>query len=231
MPLVPPSFRLLAIVLTAISLQCAAAPFAIQLGDARVALDVPAGFADTTFTGSPRLQDIAESLISPSNRVLLFALSDGDLRRFTQGDVPDLKRFMIVSTPKEFERERVSATAFGRLTAELSRELDQARDLGNIPAGDGYSAFLDRQPPGKATPLAELARQPDALSILQGTRIPPVRRDDKPQYLLSSTTLLLVRGKALSLAVYVSFENPGDPDWIRGATLRWIEELKRLNSR
>jgi hypothetical protein len=194
-------------------------------------LDVPAGFADTGFTGSPRLQDIAESLTSASNRVLLFALTDGDLRRFSQGDLPDLKRFMIASTPKEFERERVSAAAFGRLTAEQSRELQQSRDLGNVPAGDDYPAFLDRQPPGKAAALAELARQPDTLSILHGTRIPPARRDDKPQYLLSSTTLLLVRGRVLSLAVYAAYESPADPDWIRGATLRWIEELKRLNGR
>ena len=223
--------RALAAVIAVVSLQCGAAPFAIQLGDARIALDAPPGFADTTFTGSPRLQDIAESLTSPSNRVLLFALSDGDLRRFSQGDVPDLKRFMIASTPKEFERERVSASAFGRLTADLSRDLQLSRDLGNVPAGDDYPAFLDRQPPGKATTLAELARQPDALSILQGTRIPPMRRDEKPQYLLSTTTLLLVRGRALTLAVYAAYESPADPDWIRSVTLRWIEELKRLNSR
>jgi hypothetical protein len=216
--------RSLAAFVCAASLQCAAAPFAIQLGDTRVALDAPAGFADTTFTGSPRLQDIAESLTSPSNRVLLFALSDGDLRRFTQGDVPDLKRFMIASTPKEFERERVGAAAFGRLTAEMPRE------PGGLSAND-YPAFLEGQPPGKAVALAELARQPDTVSILQGTRLPTLRRDDKPQYLLSSTTLLLVRGRALSLVVYANYESQADPDWIRSVTLRWIEELKRLNGR
>jgi len=227
MPLVRPIAALLAVV----SLQCGAAPFAIQLGDTRVALDAPPGFSDTTFTGSPRLQDIAESLTSPSNRVLLFALSDGDLRRFTQGDVPDLKRFMIASVPREFERERVTTAAFGRLTAELSRDLETSRELGNVPTGNDYPGFLDRQTPGKATTLAEIVRLPDTLSVLQGTRLPPARSGEKPQYLLSTTTLLLVRGKALSLAVYASYESPADPDWIRTVTLRWIDEVKRLNSR
>jgi hypothetical protein len=227
MPLVRPVAALLAIV----SLQCGAAPFAIQLGDTRVALDAPPGFADTTFTGSPRLQDIAESLTSPSNRVLLFALSDGDLRRFTQGDIPDLKRFMIASTPKEFERERVTPAAFARLTGDLSRDLEALRDLGNVPTGTDYPGFLDRQAPGKAAALAEIVRQPDTLSLLQGTRLPAARSGEKPQYLLSSTTLLLVRGRVLSLAVYASYESPADPDWVRSVTVRWIEELKRLNSR
>src|SRR5688572_33501429 len=113
-----PLVRFLIATVLSVSLQCAAAPFALQLGDARVALDAPPGFADTTFTGSPRLQDAAESLTSPSNRVLLFALSDGDLRRFTQGDVPDLKRFMIASTPKRSEERRVGKECRSRWTEE-----------------------------------------------------------------------------------------------------------------
>src|SRR6267378_4739945 len=41
-----------------------AAPFAIQLGDTRLGLDAPPGFTDSGFTGSPRLQELAESLTS-----------------------------------------------------------------------------------------------------------------------------------------------------------------------
>ena len=220
-----PLVRFLFAALLAVSLQCAAAPFAIQLGDTRVVLDAPPGFADTTFTGSPRLQDAAESLTSPSNRVLLFALTDGDLRRFTQGDVPDLKRLMIVSTPREFERDGVTAGAFGRLSAEL------LRDAGT-PAGDAnYIAFLDNHQPGKARALAELARQSGLTSLLLGTRLPSLKRDEKPSYLLSTSTLLLVRGRALHLAVYSAYESQADVEWIRSATARWVDDLKRLNSR
>ena len=220
-----PLVRFLSAALLAVSLQCAAAPFAIQLGDTRVVLDAPPGFADTTFTGSPRLQDAAESLTSPSNRVLLFALTDGDLRRFTQGDVPDLKRLMIVSTPREFERDGVTAGAFGRLSAEL------LRDAGT-PAGDAnYIAFLDNHQPGKARALAELARQSGLTSLLLGTRLPSLKRDEKPSYLLSTSTLLLVRGRALHLAVYSAYESQADVEWIRSATARWVDDLKRLNSR
>ena len=40
----------------ALPLHCAAAPFAVQLGDAKVGLDAPPGFSDTNFTGSPMIQ-------------------------------------------------------------------------------------------------------------------------------------------------------------------------------
>jgi hypothetical protein len=44
-------------------------------------------------------------------------------------------------------------------------------------------------------------------------------------------TLMLVRGKPLNLAIYTSFAGDADLDWIRGTTLRWIDELQRLNLR
>src|SRR5439155_1621052 len=105
-----------------------AAPFAIQLGDTRLGLDAPPGFADTGFTGSPRLQELAESLTSASNRILLFAISDADLRRFTLGDAPELRRYMIAVTPKGLERERVSPAAFGAFVR------DSLAALGSAPA-------------------------------------------------------------------------------------------------
>jgi hypothetical protein len=207
-------------------LPCEAAPFAVQLGDARVALDAPPGFADTGFTGSPRLQEHAESITSASNRVLLFAISDADLRRFMGGDPMELKRYMVIATPKNSERESLSAGGFARITGASLRELGAAP-----AAGTDYSRYLDSQPPGRAALLAELAREPTVVSVLQGTRLPPARRNDPPSYMLSTSTLLLVRGKALNLAAYTAYETDADLEWIRDITARWIEDMKRLNAR
>jgi len=85
--------------------------------------------------------------------------------------------------------------------------------------------------------LAELRRDPAVVSVLLGLRIPPVKkgglfsRADPSRYVLSSTTLILLRGKALNLSVYSKYESPGDLDWIRATTLRWAEDLQRLNTR
>lgn len=198
------------------------------MGESRIGLDAPPGFADTAFTGSPRLQELAESLTSASNRILLFAISDLDLRRFMVGDPPEFRRYMLAVTPKGMERERVTPNAFNFFVGDALRELGPP-----APAGKSFAEVLGAQAPGKASLLAELRRDPEVVTVLQGARLPPPqgRLQEKPQYLLSTTTLLLVRGKALNLAVYSGYDSPADLDWIRSITARWVEELQRLNSR
>ena len=201
-----------------------AAPFAVQVGDARIALDAPAGFADTQFTGSPRLQEIGESLTSASNRVLLFALSDADLRRFTLGDQLELRRYMIAVTPRAMERERLSESAFKSIAGDVLRE------LGELPQGD-YRKFLESRPPGTLSTLAELRNDASAVAILQGSRSKPPGFFERSRLLLTSTGVVLLHGKALTLSVYTQYDDPADLEWIRVITLRWIDELKRLNAR
>src|SRR5688500_17885880 len=176
-----------------------AAPFAVQVGDARLALDAPPGFADTQFTGSPRLQEIGESLTSASNRILLFALSDADLRRFTLGDPLELQRYMIVVTPRGMERERVSEAAFKQFTGE------SMRGLGTPPAETDLLKYLDSRQIGVVSLLQELRNDPDVVSVLQGVRSKGGGFFERAKYVLSSTTLMLVRGKALGLSVYTQY--------------------------
>ena len=204
-----------------------AAPFAVPVGDARIGLEAPAGFADTGFTGSPRLREIAESLTSASNRILLFAISDGDLRLFMQGDRPELRRFMIAVTPRALEDQSLSARQFDAFVGDVLRE------LGGLPPPQGdVLKYLDAQPRGKAALLGELRRDTTVVSVLQGTRLPdPPGFGAKPEYMLSTTTLLNLRGKALSISVYSSYESAADLAWIKLATARWIEDLQRLNVR
>src|SRR3954447_927669 len=203
-----------------------AAPFAVQLGDTRVALDTPAGFSDVQDTGSPRLLELAEALTSASNRILLFALEDLDVRRFTVGDTPDLRRYCLVVTPKPFEGARVTQVAFRQLVA------DALRDVGApAPTGADARPHLDSAK-GRPALIAELRRDQEVESILQGARLPDQPRGQTgTKYLLSSTTLLLVRGRVLNLSLYSAYDTPADLDWIRATTLRWVEDVQRLNNR
>ena len=215
------------ILLLALSTSALGAPFAVSMGDTRVALDAPPGFADVQATGSPRLLELGEALTSASNRILLFALEDADVRRFSVGDTPDLRRYVIVVTPKGMERERLSTQAFATFVSE------SARELGAPPAEIiDLRRYLDAQTRGRASMITELRKDPQIVSVLQGVRLPdnPEMRGP-PRYLLSTTTLMLVRGRALNAAVYTIFESDADLQWIRATTGRWIEELQRLNSR
>jgi hypothetical protein len=216
---------LLIALMTFLSFQTAAAPFAVQVGEARIGLDAPPGFAETGFTGSPRLQELGEALTSASNRILLFAISDADLRRFMVGDPLELRRYMVVVTPRSLERERVSDSAFKAFVNEA------LHGLGPPPGTADYPKYLDSRPPGAVSLLAELKNEPDVLSMLQGTRTKGAGYFERSKYLLSTTSLMLLRGKALNLSVYTQYEDPADLEWIRLTTARWIEELKRLNAR
>jgi len=212
------------LLLVALSLGCAAAPFALRLGTERIALDTPPGFADTLDLGSPRLLELAEALTSASNRILLFGLTDADLRRFTLGDTPELNRYLLVSTPRAAERDHMSPERFKAFAAE------SMRGLGNPVQPADIRKQLDGQPQGRSTLLWELRRAPDAVSILEGTRL-PMKPDAKPHYLLSTTTLLLLRGKAISVSAFTVLRDDADADWLRAATERWVDDLLRLNAR
>lgn len=219
--------RIFASLLAALALNCAAAPFAAQLGPERIVLDAPPGFSDTGFLASPRLQELAESLTPASNRILLFAIPDADLRRFMAGDRLELRRYLIAVTPRGLERARVSEPQFAAFVRDSLRELGQAAGTADI------IRFLERQPPGQPNLLGELRREPGLVSVLQGTRLPPQGGFGgwlaKQQYLIASTTLLLVRGKALQLSAYTEFDGPADMEWLRFITQRWADELQRLN--
>lgn len=221
---------LAAALLAAVSLECAAVPYTVRLGLEKIVLDAPPGFTDTTDLASPRLQDLAATLTADSNRVLLFALTDADLRRFTLGDQIEARRYMIAVTPKGMERERVSPEQFAALVA------DSRRDLGGAVKVDDLVKYLESQPIGRASLLAEPRQDPAAVTVLAAVRLPPLPgatfwEASRPQYQVFTTTLAYVRGKALRLSVFTLYDGPADLEWLRYTTQRWVDDLQRLNSR
>ena len=221
---------LAAILLAALPALSAAAPFPVRLGTERLVLDAPPGFADTMELASPRLQAVSETLLPATNRILIFALSDDDLRRFMLGDPLDARRYLIAATPKGMEHQRVSQEAFTILVN------DSLAGLGAPVNPPELIQFLKAQPIGKAFVLSELKREPGTASILQCARLPdrPAAtfwQSDTPRNLCYTTTLFLLHGKALRLGAYAIYENQSevDLDWLKSITQRWQEELLRLN--
>jgi hypothetical protein len=221
--------RIFASLLAAFALNGAAAPVPAIIGTERLVLDSPPGFSDSLQLGSPRLQELAESLATASDRVLLFALTDADLRAFMSGDPPAFRRYMVIATPVRLEKERVDSALFATMVG------DSMRAMGSAAGSDDYVKHLDTQPEGGPSLLAELRRDADVVSVLQGARL-LVRaskfwESDKWRYILSTNTMFLLRGKVLQLVIYSNYEGKQDLEWIRSTTQRWLEELVRLNRR
>ena len=219
---------LLGILLSALPLAGAAAPITVRLGIEKIVLDAPPGFADTTELASPRLASVSETLTPASNRILIFALSDDDVRRFTLGDPVDIKRYMIAVTPRGLEHQRVSPEMFSTHVG------DSLQNLGPLLEAPDLIKFLEKQPMGKAHLLAELKRDPGTVSILQASRYldRPAATfwgSPTPRYLFFTTTLFLIRGKLLQIKVYSFYDSPADIDWLKAVTQRWQDELLRLN--
>ena len=219
---------LLGTFLCALPLTGAAAPISVRLGIEKIVLDAPPGFADTTELASPRLASVSETLTPASNRILIFALSDDDVRRFTLGDPVDIKRYMIAVTPKALEHQRVSAEQFATHVA------DSLQNLGALLETPDLIKFLEKEPMGKAHLLAELKREPGTVSVLQASRYldRPAATfwgSPTPRYLFYTTTLFLVRGKILQIRVYSFYDGPHDIEWLKFITQRWQDELLRLN--
>ena len=131
---------------------------------------------------------------------------------------------MIVVTPRGMERERVSESAFKQFVGESLRGLGAPpaeKDLREVPrlAPDRRDQPARRAAQGRGRGLGAAGRARQGRGFFE-----------RSKYLLSSTTLLLLRGKALSLSVYTQYDDPADLEWIRATTARWIDELKRLNS-
>lgn len=220
------------IVLLAALLTSAMAPaarataFLVPIGHTRIALDAPAGFADTGFLGSPRINELAQALTPASNRILLFAISDADLRAFMHGDQPNLRRYMLVVTPRSMFWRRLSLDEF----SSFARNAIQA--LGPLALGSDYAKLLDHRTPGRPHVLADLRSDPEVVSVLLGTRLPPqTNTSTGTRYILSTTTLMLLRGKLLSLSVYTGYNGSADLSWVKYVTQNWIRKLQRINLR
>jgi hypothetical protein len=203
-----------------------AAPVTFSVGGERLVVDTVPGISDVMPLASPRLIELAESLTSASSRIILFGLTDADIRRFMQGDKTDLKRYVLMTTPIYLERERVSPAQFKVLIDDAQRDSGMAPDVAD------YRKYLDEKGRSSVVALAQLARTDTMYSVLVGARLPEEGLSgwwSKPQYMLSTNTFLLVRNKALSLSVFSSYDGPADVEWIRYVTDRWVQNIIQLN--
>ena len=102
-------------------------------------------------------------------------MSDADVRRFTNGERLEAKRYMIAVTPKGLERERVTPAQFAALVA------DSLRELGKPVEAPDLIKFLDKQPVGRLHLVGELKKDAAMSSVLQATRLPPLPAALKPR--------------------------------------------------
>ena len=129
-----------------LSISAMAAPFAVQVGDTRLALDAPPGFSDVQMTGSPRLLEQVPHGSYPGGREwrvdanrfpvsttvtgVVLDLDPGALRELHWHPNADEWQYLIEG--------RAAVTMFGSHGRFRVETLEQG-DVGYIPQGYGHS--------------------------------------------------------------------------------------------
>jgi hypothetical protein len=112
---------------------------------------------------------------------------------------------MIAVTPRDLERERLDEQRFAELAETTVRELGE-----RAPTGKSFAEFFEKRPVGAPAVLSDLRREADLRSVLVAVRVQAQARSGTPQYMLSTATLMRVRGKMLSISVHTAYEGPAD---------------------
>jgi hypothetical protein len=150
------------------------------------------------------------------------------MRRFQLGDKLEVRRFVLVATPRALEQQRVTPQQFSVFVNDYLGGLGKPAEFTDLVK------YLESQPIGRTSLLGELRKDPTVVSVLQATRLEPLPgyrfyERSKPQYLVYTTSMLIVRGKALQMSMFSLGENTADVEWMRAATKTWADELQRLN--
>ena len=209
-----------------------AAPFALQVGDLRLGLDAAGRLRRLPLlTGSPRLIELAESLTAASNRILVFALTDADMRRFNGGDAPELRQRLLVVTPRALEHQRTSGR---RVRRQRARDAALARQTSRPKA---TSPEVPRDAPARQRRRASASCAGSRRSWLSCAAF-ACRPSRRPVQLLQAVAVRRSRAPPCSCCAANRCSSPSSPatrakadlEWIRATTLRWIDELRRLNA-
>ena len=129
------------------------------------------------------------------------------------------------------EARRQTKELFELAMVDGRLDADRIRATGAPPeAGTDFMKYLQGRPTGQAHLLADLRRDGQVLSIMQGTLLPSQGGwNEKRQFRVSAMTIALVGGRALYLSAFSAYDSPADIAWLKTVSERWLEDLQRLN--
>jgi hypothetical protein len=231
--------------ITALSLFCltasvpAQAPpsfHAARVGPVEVQLPVPAGFSEATSL-SPRLRELGETFTPPSNRLLAFYLSNGDLKLLANAEPPVMDRYFMIQTLRATERDVISLqdmTAAKNILrnqhkstlARLQPLMDAHMAAASKKLGSQVGAPELSIKAGEVLPLEIFDERSNSLSWVMLNKIAvntgTLTREIP---LVVAMTTMTMRGKLVYFFVYSHYNGQADIDWARAATMEWLASL------
>ncbi len=211
----------------------AATPFDAYVAGASLALPVPAGFSEPS-SEAPILRSRAELMTVPQMRLLAVFVDDSDLRAVQQGTTPNLKRYFMISVPRANEANSFDAYAFRAVKSEVTGQnqtaANQAREVvkrhtdsvaRTIGAQSGFPALSLQI--GELRQLGVFHESDSSISTLAVTKVSGA--DGIAEFsttMAQATSVVLLNGKIVFLAVYTRVDNDADYLWLREQSESWI---------
>lgn len=207
------------------------------VGDAKIMLVAPKGdFAQVT-AEVPELARLGKEFTPPSNRLLAHFVRTSDLQPKTAGRNVVFTRYFLVQTSLKGESIAVDPGQFGRAKkifhaqqAEMLTKLDPPVAALAPRIDKLKAAELAGLKPGDFLPAGIYQDTERALSFGTLSRLQYTEGSYKAESLmLTVTTILLIKQKAIFLYTYARFNGPADLAWAKSTSLAWSNEILALN--
>jgi hypothetical protein len=213
----------------------------VMIGNTKITLPIPAGFAPPSATPKPLWDMMAHSL--PASNRLLAAMLPSDALQSpppANGDAA-AGRVLGVQTFVAVEQGGVSADQFAelkRVMREQNKQLlanvkDQIQDSTDRVSQDAAKMSGDSSTKVTSHDTASLGifdEQPNSISLaaVQTISVAMKKGSTDVRQVMGMSTLRL-RGKALMVSVYSRYRSEADVEWVKAQVRDWVKRVNELN--
>lgn len=211
----------------------------LKIGNTTINVEHPLGFLETS-KNSSELWDLAQLMVSGKNEIIAHYVSKRDLDDYNSNKSPKFEKYFTILTPKSTKNSSISQEDFEKLrheTISMQNTLRQNIEprvnhvLGNL--SDDLSLQLKKDVSlavDQTTPISINVNRKNLLSYSVLSRINVSdQKNEVSQVMISTTGIVLLKGKILLLNSYSNFENPQDLQYSREAIESWANSIISLN--
>jgi hypothetical protein len=210
----------------------------VSIGDVRVVIPAPEGFAAVTHNMAT-LYEFQKQFVGPGSEELVAFIPEGDVPAAFKDEIPDLSRRFSAQTSKKNANATASPSDFANLkgfaksqneelTKKVERSLPGLLADRNAAITKKYGAEFAVSPLGMV-PLASHEESDRTLAwsaFVKGTTNDAAGKTT-PYVTVVTTTFVLLKGKVLHL---YCFGDQGDLEWSREASKRWASAIIAANA-
>lgn len=214
-------------------------PATYLIGGTPIVVPTPPNFLETS-KHSPEMWKRAQTFSTASTRVLAHYAPESELRTFEAGGEVRLGQYMYVQTPMRAENMTATQAQFdGLRTRVVALQADLASKLGSKVRNEVARASKEfgaqqgehlNVKVGEIVPVSMDRNDGKALIYTTLTSVRESQNDAAHESnILTSSAMVLVKGKVLSLSINRIMKSPKDIQIVRSFASEWVAAIAAAN--